>query len=92
MSEPFDFSSYAEQVRKVSKSLMGSGCSLAEMSGRMHLLAVAMERDLVRFGGSPEVSLVACGPGCGACCVLNVSVLFPEAVAITWFPKRRFSN
>lgn len=92
MQESFDFSGYALQVRKVFKTLMTSGCGLAEISGRMHLLAVAMERDLARFGESAERSLVACGPGCGACCVLNVSVLFPEAVAITWFLKRRFSD
>ncbi len=91
MQESFDLSDYALQVRKVSKALMSSGCSSAEVSGRMHLLAVATERDLTRFGDSAERSLVACGPGCGACCVLNVTVLFPEAITITWFLKRRFS-
>ena len=91
MQESFDLSDYALQVRKVSKALMSSGCGSAEISGRMHLLAVATERDLTRFGDSAERALVACGPGCGACCVLNVAVLFPEAIAITWFLKRRFS-
>ena len=91
MQESFDLSDYALQVRKVSKALMSSGCGSAEISGRMHLLAVATERDLTRFGDSAERALVACGPGCGACCVLNVTVLFPEAIAITWFLKRRFS-
>ena len=92
MQESFDFSDYALQVRKVSKALMSSGCGSAEISGRMHLLAVATERDLTRFGDSAERSLVACGPGCGACCVLNVAVLFPEAIAITWFLRRRLSD
>jgi Fe-S-cluster containining protein len=38
-------------------------------------------------------SLVACGPGCGHCCVVNVAVLEPEAHAIahhlrtTWSPE-----
>ena len=91
MQNPFDFSSYSWQVRKFSRSLMSSGRNLAEISGRMHLLAVATERDLARFGESAETSRVACGPGCGACCVLNVSVLVPEAIAITWFLQRRFS-
>jgi Fe-S-cluster containining protein len=92
VQESFDFSAYALQVRKVSKTLMSSGGGFAEVSGRMHLLAVATERDLARFGEPSETSLVACGPGCGACCVLNVAVLFPEAVAITWFLKRCFST
>ncbi len=92
MAEKFDFSNYAGKVRHISKSLMETGCSPAEISGRMHLLAVATERDLLRFGEPPEASLIACGPGCGACCVLNVAVLFPEAVAITWFLQRRFTK
>lgn len=91
MQKDFDFSSYAWQVRKFSRSLMSSGRNAVAISGRMHLLAVATERDLARFGSSPKTSRVACGPGCGACCVLNVSVLLPEAVAITWFLRRRFS-
>jgi len=31
---------------------------------------------------------IACGPGCGACCVLNVSVLFPEAITISWYLQK----
>ncbi|WP_051689915.1 YkgJ family cysteine cluster protein [Pelobacter seleniigenes] len=27
-------------------------------------------------------SLIACGPGCGTCCVVNVASSFPEAVAV----------
>jgi hypothetical protein len=91
MQESFDFSDYALQVRKVSKALLCSGGGSAEISGRMHLLAVATARDLVRFGDPAERSQVACGPGCGSCCVLNVAVLFPEAITITWFLRRRFS-
>lgn len=92
MQESFDFSGYALQVRKVSKSLLCSGGGTAGVSGRMHLLAVATERDLARFGDSEERSQVACGPGCGACCVLNVAVLLPEAITITWFLRRRFTD
>lgn len=92
MQDSFDFSDYARQVGKATKSLMCSVQSIAEISGRMHLLTVATERDLARFGDSSETSRVACGPGCGACCILNVAVLFPEAVAITWFLQRRFSG
>ena len=91
MQDSFDFSSYSWQVRKFSRSIMSSGTNAAEISGRMHLLTVAAERDLARFGDSPETSRVACGPGCGACCVLNVDVLIPEAIAIAWFLQRRLS-
>jgi len=92
MQKPFDFSNYACQVRNFSRSLMSSGSNAAEISGRMHLLTISTERDLARFGESSEISRVACGPGCGACCVLNVDVLIPEAVSISWFLQRRFST
>jgi hypothetical protein len=91
MQNQFDFFNYAWQVRKFSRSLMSSGRSFVGISGRMHLLTAAAERDLARFGSSPGTSRVACGPGCGTCCVLNVAVLMPEAVAIAWFLQRRFS-
>jgi Fe-S-cluster containining protein len=58
----------------------------------MHLLVTALERDLKRFGEPAHESRLACGPGCGICCVLNVSVLFPEAVAIAWYVRRRLSD
>ncbi|AMV72601.1 hypothetical protein JCM30471_11200 [Desulfuromonas carbonis] len=29
-----------------------------------------------------EASLVACGPGCGHCCIVNVAVLEPEALLV----------
>jgi Fe-S-cluster containining protein len=91
MQETFDFSAYAREVRKFSRSLMCSVDSGAEISGLVHLLTIAAERDLARFGGAQQSSRIDCGPGCGACCVLNVAVLFPEAVAISRFIQRRFS-
>ena len=92
MQERFDFSAYAQQVRRVSRTLVCSGRKMAEISGGMHLLTVATERDLLRFGEASEMSRVACGPGCGACCVLNVSVLFPEAIAICCYLARSLTG
>lgn len=92
MQERFDFSAYAQQVRRVSRTLVCSGRKIAEISGSMHLLTVASERDLLRFAEASEMSRVACGPGCGACCVLNVSVLFPEAIAISWYLARSLTE
>jgi Fe-S-cluster containining protein len=91
MQELFDFSAYARQVRKLFRVLMANGADAAGVSRGVHLLTTMVEKDLVRFKPSPEDSRVACGPGCGACCVLNVAVLFPEAVAITRFLRRHFS-
>ncbi len=91
MQEPFDFSTYARVVRKFSRTLMCSVGGGAEISGLVHLLTVAVERDLARFSDFQQGSRIACGPGCGACCVLNVTILFPEAVAISRFIQRHFS-
>jgi Fe-S-cluster containining protein len=37
---------------------------------------------------APEPGRTACGPGCSACCTVNVSVLTPEAVAIAGYLRR----
>ena len=92
MQEPFSFPTYAREVRKFSRSLLASAASSAELAGFINVLATAAERDLVRFGRPQASSRIACGPGCGDCCIVNVTVLFPEAVAISRFIARRFSN
>jgi Fe-S-cluster containining protein len=92
MQEHFDFLAYARQVRKISRVLMHSVRNAAGVSGSVHLLSFAMEKDLAIFATAPRVPRVACGPGCGACCKLNVSVLFPEAIAISRFIQQRFST
>jgi len=91
MQELFDFSAYALQVRKISRLLMAYAVDAAGVSGGVSLLSIMAEKDLARFRPSEEESRVVCGPGCGACCVLNVAVLFPEAVAIIRFLQRRLS-
>ncbi len=35
-----------------------------------------------------ERAQIACGPGCGSCCVVNVSTLLPEGVAISRYLRR----
>ena len=38
-----------------------------------------------------DTSHIACGPGCGTCCVVNVNILEPEALAITYYVTQNFS-
>ncbi len=92
MQDNFDFANYAVQVRKTAVSLLSSGFCDSDIAGSMYLLTTAIERDLVRFGEPSESSHVVCGPGCGTCCVLNVDVLLPEAIAIVRFLKKSFSE
>lgn len=91
MQQRFDYVDYAHRIRAASKKLMCSLHGSAEISGRMRLLLFAAEQDLARLRCSEDPSRVACGPGCGACCVLNVSVLMPEAITIARYLQGRFS-
>ncbi len=52
--------------------------------------AVTAER-LLQQRPQQERAQIACGPGCGSCCVVNVSVLLPEGIAISRY-LRRFSK
>ena len=88
MQDHFDLTAYARRLRRAFSSLVCFGGRSAEISGRMHLLTVAAERDLLRFGDPSELTMIACGPGCGDCCVLNVSVLLPEAITIARYLQR----
>ncbi|QSV45968.1 YkgJ family cysteine cluster protein [Geobacter benzoatilyticus] len=79
---PFDFSAYCGDIADLAtqglavatgeegiRSLMGRVTGRAEevLSSRMSL---------------KDRGLIACGPGCAACCTINVTVLLPEAIAI----------
>jgi Fe-S-cluster containining protein len=74
----FDFTAYRVQV-----------CRAIERAGRdAGALPAALRRATVQaelqLAGSQagDPGLIACRPGCKSCCVVNVSVLFPEGLAI----------
>lgn len=92
MPENMDFPSYARHVRTLAKALLTDAHCASDIAGRMHLLTIAAEKDLLRFSESPEASRIVCGPGCGACCVVNVDVLIPEAITIAWYMQRWLSR
>lgn len=83
MNCQFSFSDYEHQVEETAISLLKQVRTPVGLAGGMRLLTVAVERDLLKFGDAAELSQVACAAGCGFCCILNVSTLFPEAVAIS---------
>lgn len=53
-----------------------------EVPGVMGWLVEAVEREVDGLPTSEEAGYLACGPGCSFCCIVNVSVLVPEAVAV----------
>lgn len=85
MNEDFDFKKYARLFCAAARPLMAAAQTPLAVAGGTYLLVSAVENDLRRFGVSPQLDQVACTAGCRTCCILNVSVLFTEAIAISRF-------
>lgn len=90
MAKAFDFDDYTCKFERATGTLLRTARASADIAGKMHLLTVAAERDLARFADRKQLRQVACRAGCGTCCLLNVAILFPEAIAIAWYLRRRF--
>ena len=85
MSCDFDFDRYAASIRELAAPYLAEARGAAELAALMAALTRRAEEDLAlglpREGGEH----IACAAGCGSCCVVNVAVLLPEAVAIANF-------
>ncbi len=92
MTASFDFTAYTDSFQIAAVSLFDEAATPVEVAGGTYLLVAAVEYDLLCFGDRPALDRVACRPGCQTCCILNVSVLFPEAVAIYRFLKKRLKD
>ncbi|MCK4535492.1 MAG: YkgJ family cysteine cluster protein [Desulfuromonadales bacterium] len=91
MQNDFDFSVYSKCFQSTAVSVLGGVRTPVEIAGGTHLLVAAVEHDLLRFGDRAVLDCMACRPGCSSCCILNVSVLFPEAIALCRFLWSRLS-
>lgn len=91
MLKDFNFQGYSNHFRNAAVTLVGSARTPVEVAGSTHLLVTAVERDLRRFGDGAAMGFIACHAGCSSCCILNVSVLFPEAIALCRFLRNRLS-
>ncbi len=67
----------AGMVEELCRRRRGPEVLLAEI----HRVAEEAEQFL-RQRSEDERGLIDCGPGCGSCCVVNVSTLIPEGLAI----------
>lgn len=92
MSVTFDFTAYKGSFQSAAVSLLSSAATPVEVAGGTHLLVAAVEHDLLCYADRPAFDCVACRAGCQTCCILNVSVLFPEAVAIHRFLTKRLTD
>ncbi len=77
----FDFGSFTRQLEDEAADILGR-----DSSPEKRIAAVQMVRQRAEeaLASEPETCLseVACGPGCGHCCVVNVSVLLPETESV----------
>ncbi|NOY12388.1 MAG: YkgJ family cysteine cluster protein [Deltaproteobacteria bacterium] len=86
--ETFDFAQYQGRVRAAVGRSFSGGVSLDRLLGRLQQLAGEADGYIDQFMAGDR-SLIDCGPGCSDCCVVNVSTLFPEGIAITRFIRRQ---
>lgn len=77
----FDLTAYQRDISdSVARIWLEKG-SVAALSAELLRHADQAETKIVQQDVGDR-SLIACGPGCGSCCVVNVSVLLPEGFAI----------
>ena len=58
------------------------------IAGVMRWLTDKVEQELNGISSDDQGFRLACGPGCSSCCVVNVSVLVPEAAAIAMYLRQ----
>ena len=81
----FDFIAYREQVcHEIDRAGRGEECLLSSLRRSTE----RAEQELA-VADDVDFSLIACRAGCKSCCVVNVSVLFPEGLAIADYLQRR---
>jgi Fe-S-cluster containining protein len=89
MSDGFDFHSFAMETERTATALLSDAQSDDELIQACRVVQEMAETALARFRG--EAPLIACGPGCAHCCVVNVAVLRPEAATIVAYLERKLS-
>lgn len=76
----YDFEYFAARVRTIAAESLRPAPSVARTAAMMRHVFELGETELA--AAEVDLSHVACGPGCGCCCVVNVTVLLAEAIAI----------
>jgi len=89
MSPDFDFSAFTAAVEKTAGRLLGEG--RPEENLALAARAVQEMAETVLAQNRRNEGHIACGPGCGHCCVVNVAVLQPEAMVIADYLRRKLS-
>lgn len=90
--ENFDFISYHKKLKASLNRSLAATDTDTELCLVMSDLLETVERDLAQHLTVEDHNFVACAPGCGSCCMVNVAVLAPEAKNIAQYLKKTRSD
>lgn len=90
--ESFDFIRYHDQLKDSLTSTLSEVKSSADLCVVMTGLTELLEAELAKNLTVEDHELLACAAGCGSCCMVNVSVLGPEAVNIARYLNGQFAD
>jgi Fe-S-cluster containining protein len=91
MSAVFNPDLYAREIHLRALEELRKDPSPPALSEVVRLVADKAEKDLAERLDRGERSHIACAAGCGVCCMMNVAVLFPEAVAIVGYLRENLA-
>ncbi|MDF1580297.1 MAG: YkgJ family cysteine cluster protein [Desulfuromonadales bacterium] len=72
----FSFGEFQDKVAAITGTALRAGDRCAGLAQLFSLTDRLLQTNLA------DDDAIACGPGCGACCVVNVAVLYPEALLV----------
>lgn len=88
MGEVFDADRYASEIRDRVLAELREDADPVALCSAVRRVVDKTEGDLAEHLDGGEKSHIACAAGCGVCCMVNVAVLFPEAVAIVEYLRQ----
>ncbi len=86
---PFDLLDFSRRTRDAALDRLGEEPGLPDQVAALQAV-LALTEGILSSGGI-DLSRVACGPGCGHCCVVNVAVLPPEVNALAEYLEGNFT-
>ena len=89
---PFDFSAYCADIAGLAARRPAGAAGAEGVRAIMSQVTGRAEEVLAAGLAMEERGLIACEPGCAACCRVNVTVLLPEAIAIAAYLDQTYSG
>lgn len=91
---PTNFACWAfeEEVERLASEKLSGARTSSDVSAVMGELTAFAEEELQRVLEPEGKSRIACRAGCAACCSVNVSVLFPEGIAIADYIRENLAG